>query len=302
MGKQSRMRREKIEWLLELRKKETLALKGRLYDTVRRETQSDYSEWLNNKGCVVVDATAIYEQIVASELFDICHNLEYVLSLPLRPAFNQLFIEWRYLSPNSTRAGIGFSLYPAHEDEGEFQDGELLFAGSVVVFSGTDRIYAANLNLRKYTSDTKWKVDFIPDGADYFEFTEFLVHFGLYVMALINCRNIELIDHEPDPEASRAYEHCFGQPLTKYKTLTIKPAGKRYKNNAESKGYQGVAPLHLRRGHPVTYTEDAPMLGKTWGVGTFWRPATAVGEEKNGVRVKDYKIEIPVEPIVKKRL
>ena len=46
----------------------------------------------------------------------------------------------------------------------------------------------------------------------------------------------------------------------------------------EPKEYQGLMPLHLRRGHPATYTEAAPLFGKY--VGTFFRPATVVGEKK----------------------
>jgi len=110
----------------------------------------------------------------------------------------------------------------------------------------------------------------------------------LLAIQLMNCRNVKLIDNEPDAEKSRIYERHFGQPLTKYKTLAIKPIGKRYESD-EEQPYQGIMPLHIRRGHFATYTEDAPLFGKY--TGTFWRPATVVGEQDNGVVVKDYEVK-----------
>ncbi|MCA0455678.1 MAG: hypothetical protein LCI00_17005 [Chloroflexi bacterium] len=44
-----------------------------------------------------------------------------------------------------------------------------------------------------------------------------------------------------------------------------------------------------RRGNFATYTDDKPLFGKY--TGTFWRPATAVGEVKNGVVIKDYEVQ-----------
>lgn len=120
------------------------------------------------------------------------------------------------------------------------------------------------------------------------EMTYKIMAISLKAISLMNCRNIELVDHQPDPIISRQYQQHFGQPLTTYKTLRIKPIGKRYESNTESKEYQGLMPLHLRRGNFAHYTEDAPLFGKY--TGTFWRPATAVGESKNGIVVKDYEI------------
>lgn len=109
----------------------------------------------------------------------------------------------------------------------------------------------------------------------------------LRLISLANCRNIETITHIPDEKLSRLHEKHYGVPMTKYKTLTLKQNGKRANNNNPQE-YQDIMPLHMRRGHPATYTEVAPLFGKY--TGTFWRPATAVGSEKNGIVVKDYKV------------
>jgi len=115
-----------------------------------------------------------------------------------------------------------------------------------------------------------------------------LVYRGLYGVQFLNCRNIVTIDHEPDPADNAAYQRHFGVPMTKYKTLAIKPMGKRYERDDKPQQQFDVIPLHIRRGNFAHYTDDAPLFGKY--TGTFWRPATAVGNAKNGIRVKDYEV------------
>lgn len=110
---------------------------------------------------------------------------------------------------------------------------------------------------------------------------------ALKIIALMNCKNIEIIDNEPETEFAKEYRIYMGKNPTKFKTLKLKLMGKRSKSGLP-KEYQGLMPLHLRRGNFATYTEDAPLFGKF--TGTFWRPATAVGEAKNGTVIKDYKV------------
>lgn len=111
---------------------------------------------------------------------------------------------------------------------------------------------------------------------------------SVFSLSLLNCRNILLVDQEPDVTISRQYQQQFGIPLIRYKTLAIGAPSKSY-SSAEPKEYQGLMPLHLRRGNFATYTDDKPLFGKY--TGTFWRPATAVGEVKNGVVIKDYEVQ-----------
>lgn len=113
-------------------------------------------------------------------------------------------------------------------------------------------------------------------------------YLALKALSMLNCKNIELMDHEYPTERNEAFQRHWGQPLRKFKTLRVKPIGKQSSNESTPKEYQGLMPLHIRRGNFATYTDDAPLFGKY--TGTFWRPATAVGEEKRGVVVKDYKV------------
>jgi hypothetical protein len=108
----------------------------------------------------------------------------------------------------------------------------------------------------------------------------------VFTLALLNASNVGLVNHEPDPVVNAAYKLKFGRGLTHYKTLAIRTLNQR--GYADPKDYQGLMPLHLRRGNFAHYTDAAPLFGKY--TGTFWRPATLVGEEKRGIVVKDYKI------------
>lgn len=139
----------------------------------------------------------------------------------------------------------------------------------------------------RFLSD-KMVVRRMPDNDqdyDYYSACDLFV--ALLTVQMINKNEVESIDHIPQPDISRECQKHFGQPLAAYKTLRIKPMGKQY-DSSDSKDYQGLMPLHLRRGNFAHYTEDAPLFGKY--TGTFWRPATAVGESKNGTVVKDYKV------------
>lgn len=110
---------------------------------------------------------------------------------------------------------------------------------------------------------------------------------AVFSLALINCRNIVLTDEIVEPSILRQYQNQFKSPMIVYKTLRIRGISSK-NTDKPRKEYQALMPLHLRRGNFAHYTEDAPLFGKL--TGTFWRPATVVGEEQNGKIVKDYVI------------
>lgn len=117
-----------------------------------------------------------------------------------------------------------------------------------------------------------------------------LLWITIFILGLLNCKNIVMVDNEPDQDSAEIYEREFRQPMTKYKTLAVKATSKRYeREDDQPHEYQDIVPLHIRRGNFAHYTEDAPLFGKF--TGTFWRPATTVGNAKNGIVVKDYKVK-----------
>lgn len=132
-----------------------------------------------------------------------------------------------------------------------------------------------------FSSGSRW--------LDDWDFNRLIV--SLYALALMSCKNIALVDDAEQPETvQQAYQKEYGVPITKYKRLAIKSSRKvTNKETVTNIVPLGSVPLHERRGSFATYTEDAPLFGKR--VGTFWRPATVVGDKKNGVVVKDYKVK-----------
>lgn len=111
---------------------------------------------------------------------------------------------------------------------------------------------------------------------------------ALMTFALMHCKNIALNEVKPKDKQSHIFNKQYGKPLVSYWTLMIQSTLKANKDNVAAP-YQGLMPLHLRRGHFATYTDDKPLFGKY--VGTFWKEATMVGELSNGVVIKDYKVK-----------
>jgi len=109
-----------------------------------------------------------------------------------------------------------------------------------------------------------------------------------HALSLMNCHNVVLLDDKPNSSMSRDYETHFGHPLVTYKTLRIKPTSKSGELFG-SNDYQDVTSYHIRRGNFAHYSEAKPLFGKFSGM--FWRPATTVGDRKNGVVIKDYEVK-----------
>jgi hypothetical protein len=113
-----------------------------------------------------------------------------------------------------------------------------------------------------------------------------------YGLSLLNCRNIVQVDGESHPDIAQEFEKEYRENIEKHHILALGSVGTK---RAEDKPQQAfdVMPLHLRRGNFAHYTDAAPLFGKY--TGTFWRPATVVGSERNGIVVKDYKVKADVE-------
>ena len=295
MGKKARERRDKWQRVQEAREIEGLVSRARFIDRIRRSTSF-------NPHAPVIDGTGIYLQ---------CQNNGEI----------------------GSKSDAAFESWSVHNIMLPFQNFSLEFNSVWVPDSSTAS--CENLLVRITSGDTDtgvlalcevWEEDSL-NPADVFDlgFCQMAINDGklqlmnnhnaldpsaegywlrinerfrcaLYaaikVLNFLSCRNIELIDHEPNSEDSAVYERHFGVPLTKYKTLAIKSTGKRSDRDGEQQ-QSDVMPLHLRRGNFAHYTDDAPLFGKF--TGAFWRPATVVGSEKNGIVAKDYRIDMPEE-------
>lgn len=303
MGKKSRERRERQQQRMVEVQRARVAQSGRLFDEWKtqgwRATYCGMDAVVNSQNVFsyVYDQFALYDNTVniACHCFlwggDAPENwIDFFSSFNLKPPFKDMFLEWDMLYGGETYGMGVFLEYVDNEiicEVYEKRNDEMGNIGYFVFYINLD-----GYGLSKMEFDTYDHNNPLFHSSHSYDTHHIAGFVALFTLQFLNCRNIELVDHEPDPAASREYERHFGRPLTKYKTLQIKPTGKQYEGG-EQKSYQGIMPLHIRRGNFATYTDDAPLFGKY--TGTFWRPATAVGERDNGIVVKDYEVIAPDE-------
>jgi hypothetical protein len=112
---------------------------------------------------------------------------------------------------------------------------------------------------------------------------------ALLAVSFMNCKNVTLEAHDPDPLVNRERRRNGHKPFLRYHTINIEPmkAVLRTEGNIESEGLRRA--LHICRGHFATYTADKPLFGRT--VGTVWRPSHVRGHASEGVVVSDYNVD-----------
>lgn len=114
---------------------------------------------------------------------------------------------------------------------------------------------------------------------------------ALLAISFINCKNTRLDPVDPSAEVNAARRKAGLRPFVRYHTIDIEPmkAVLRTEGGIESNGLKKA--LHIVRGHFATYTPERPLFGKV--AGTFWMPAHVRGTAKQGVVVKDYRVNAP---------
>ncbi len=115
-----------------------------------------------------------------------------------------------------------------------------------------------------------------------------LAWFPMSAIALMNVKNISLVDRPVSRQVRRKHERK-GIPLPQYKILELTPLKPKTKNKSDviEKG-EPLRALHIARGHFRTYTDAAPLFGRI--TGTFWIPAHMRGNKDNGEVIKDYQL------------
>lgn len=104
-------------------------------------------------------------------------------------------------------------------------------------------------------------------------------------LKLLNCRNIVTENNIPPQALNKKRIKKGKQPLFTFKTLVVKPTGKKQKSIPK---HLWENRIHLCRGHFKTYTEKAPLFGKY--VGRYWWQPSVRGRNKKGVVMKDYEV------------
>lgn len=120
-----------------------------------------------------------------------------------------------------------------------------------------------------------------------------LLEFIRFADTLIQCKNVKLIDRQPDYNRQqwRNRKRQGVEPYT-FKVIQIDPQRTTtVDRGADHKGPSGLTPLHIVRGNFATYTEDRPLFGRY--TGTFWRPAHVRGSAEGGVIEHAYEVKAP---------
>lgn len=114
-------------------------------------------------------------------------------------------------------------------------------------------------------------------------------------LAFIGTKNTKIINVD-SPTPKNPYTNK-GKRLKqiKYFILDIKPFETKVKINKNISLFStkdSIQPLHWRRGHFKNYLENG-LFGKYKG--RFWYGPYIAGDAKNGVNIKDYNIESPIQ-------
>lgn len=126
------------------------------------------------------------------------------------------------------------------------------------------------------------------DGAEHFDGAVAGTAFIMKTMAIINCKNVELEEEEPDAKLQKSRKRKGKLPLlSRHRVMIIPSAAQRKKGHAPQELWKNRA--HTVRGHFKTFTEDAPLLGKI--TGTFWWSPFARGSVTEGVIEKEYELK-----------
>ncbi len=111
---------------------------------------------------------------------------------------------------------------------------------------------------------------------------------NLHALALLNCKNISVVDRVPDPKVSRARARRGKPPGEVYKTLVIKVPGEKVYKPFTVAGPGSPKGQHIVRGHFAHYTAEKPLFGRL--TGTFYHPMHVRGRNKDRTIVKDYRL------------
>lgn len=113
-----------------------------------------------------------------------------------------------------------------------------------------------------------------------------LVSFVIRGITLLSCKNVSIEQHNPPAKLNKARQKRGKQPLFTYHTLVLKPVGKKQESIPKHLWNNRI---HLQRGHFKTYTQESPLFGSI--TGRFWWQPHVRGQNREGVVMKDYKVE-----------
>jgi hypothetical protein len=123
------------------------------------------------------------------------------------------------------------------------------------------------------------------------EYINQLVFPALMTISFMHCKNVSLNAIVLPEKLSRSHFKRHGRPLVRYGELTIDPLRRLLETQRRGVGGNLGKALHLCRGHFKTFSPDAPLLGRA--TETFWWAPQARGSQREGVSLKDYRVQAP---------
>ncbi|HZT28779.1 MAG TPA: hypothetical protein VE999_13635 [Gemmataceae bacterium] len=109
--------------------------------------------------------------------------------------------------------------------------------------------------------------------------------------SFLHCRNVTTEENLPPAKLSKAHRRRHGQPLVRFKTLSIEPMKQVLRKLGRIENHGLSQALHLCRGHFKDYRNSSGLFGKHKGL--FWWDMHARGALDQGAVVKDYAIKLP---------
>lgn len=262
---------------------------GKLIDAYPYSSVRDIQNWSLQFQTL---RTAVNTALPRESVFDINNVAEACIKIPagriegmqIRPPYSPLWMEY---TKQGKTSGALFTTAP--------YDGDIGVLGVFFLTSGS-RGEILPLAVVAILLDQEGRVIRASQTMNPFATTEDMVpitgtprHFYT-ALALLHCKNIEVLDHFPDESKNRKRRKKGKQPLVRYKTLRIteSPFTKRYKQNSTRE--HGAA-THTVRGHFRDYSKGKGLFGNPKLKGIYWTGPMLRGSGEHGVIVKDYKIK-----------
>ena len=108
---------------------------------------------------------------------------------------------------------------------------------------------------------------------------------------LLSCKNVYTQDINPPEKVNKKRIRSGKLPLFSYKVLCLNPLEKMvHAPSWSNRNPTDHNRIHYCRGHFKEFTSERPLLGKYTGL-YWWQPHIR-GQNRNGMIVKDYAIEV----------
>jgi hypothetical protein len=116
------------------------------------------------------------------------------------------------------------------------------------------------------------------------------LHPALLAVSFLHCRNVKLIDNEPDKPLAKKYHARTGVWPAKYHTLEIEPLKQILRRDGRSDAVGVAKAMHVCRGHFKDYREGRGLFGKYHQL--VWQPALVRGTKGDTAPPREIRIKV----------